>query len=178
MILNIIYGIIILIGSYVGSFMIFGIYKKNKYLQKIMKDEEFLSEWLTKNNDKNSFSEITSEMEPIGEGYFRNIGITVSSTKEADKGVKILGGLIFCISLVICVFIDNWSFIVCSTGVLLGMISPIGDSGRGNALKDVLSVAHILYKWNRENPSECKEFVVLSHSLNKVYMSVITLPSL
>ncbi len=169
---NFLIGIPFLIIAYFAGFMILGIIKKNKYMRAKLRDQEFLNEFLKNINKDNPLSARAMELESIGDGYFRNIEIGVSSTIHADRGVIRIGLVIAAICVTGALFIDYWYILVSLIGFVLGTLTSIGESGYANAHRDIFSTSLILYKWHSENPNECSEFVKQAHSLEKLYLAV------
>jgi hypothetical protein len=50
--------------------------------------------------------------------------------------------------------------------------APLGESGARNALRSIMEVALILYKWHKSDPSGCRAFVEEAESLQSLYKAV------
>jgi hypothetical protein len=106
-------------------------------------------------------------------GYFLNIGIVINSDEKSQRLPKAIS----CV-LLGCLFVGSyflgWPFLAANL-VLFPLLSFAGlsESGRLNALEQVLTLAVILHRWHGENPGECDQWVRQGQgSLRTLYEAV------
>ena len=51
-------------------------------------------------------------------------------------------------------------------------LGPLSNPARFNAIEQIVELAVILFRWDREDPNECAAFVERAHSLCDLYATV------
>ena len=168
--------VVLAIVTFLGSFMFWGIAKKNRFLHERMIDRDFLTELLRFEHKKKPFEQRTAHYSPIGPGYVCNLQMAMRSTLRAGSRVKSIGIVLGLAAPFASMFMGSVYGAVNVVVFALAAFAPIGEPGQRNALSSILEVALILYKWNTVNPRECYEFSREATSLQKLCDSVVSLP--
>lgn len=151
-----------------------GVIRKRKYLREKLSDEKFLNEWLGRENTKQVFSQLASKIEPTVD-FATNLKLVVQSDKYADRKLLQYGAVGILGILIASFFTDYW-FIEINL-FLFSIAWPFSfnrhNSGAAkSALTTIAQLGAILFKWNEQDKSDCKEFINQAKTLQKLYDAV------
>lgn len=151
-----------------------GALRKGEYLKEKLADESFLNEWLGKKSRKQVMSELASRIEPTVD-FAVYINIEVSSDKYADKKLVQYGAIGMFSILIVSFFMGYWYPAINAFLFLIAWPLSFNRYYSGpakSALNTIAQLSAILYRWNEQDESGCKEFINQAKPLQKLYKAV------
>jgi hypothetical protein len=150
------------------------VYKRDKFLMRVIHDEPFLSQLIFTDALDNPSPMIAPYIEKLPPGYVLNIQIVINSDKVALRRTKIILGFVVAIALVGSYFLGV-SYFVINTGIFfLSALARVSQQARASAAQQILTLAIILDRWRSENATECDQWIKQAWTLRPLYDAVIT----
>jgi hypothetical protein len=106
-------------------------------------------------------------------GYVMNLRLLLKADRRALRIPKLLFGVPLAL-LLIGSYTLGWTIFAINLGLFgLAGLQRVPESAKANALEQVISIGVILYRWNAEDPAECRAFITKAHTLSNLYATVL-----
>jgi len=133
--------------------------KGRRYRKRITRDQEFLDSFIKTLNSEKPFSERTSEMEPIRGDWAWNMLLATRSDLGALSTLR-NAYLVVCVAILIGSFFLGLVYLGINIAVFLFLAMPgVSGPAQNDALKQVLSIAQIMYRWKRDDRHGYESFL-------------------
>jgi hypothetical protein len=148
------------------------LWKRRGFLKRAIHDTSLLGRVITPAalNNPTPHAAVFAAKKDVG--YVLNIKVLLDADSRSQRLAMFLSGVIAVGIFVGSIFLGRLCLGINLVLFCLCGLKPLGNPARLNAIEQIVELAVILFRWNREGPDECAAFGQRTHRLCDLYATV------
>ncbi len=173
MVLTILVELVLAVATILAGQTWWQLWKRRRFLKRAIYDASFLRRVITPAalSDPTPYAAMFAAKNDVG--YVLNIKVLLDADSRSQQVMMLLSGISAGCILLGSIFLGH-VFLGMNLGLFcLCGLEPLRNPAKNNAIAQIVELAVILFRWDREDPIECAAFIQRAHSLRELYSAVV-----